>query len=245
MRWPTRGDSSSRHARKGRKRLVRNGKEGIDMTSPEQIKSNAENAKKSTGPRSEAGKARSRSNALKHGMTARVVMLPDENPEAFRARMNGWADELRPRTGLQCFLLERVVYSSWQLDRATRANSAHLSYKAETCVQDERERVEAEADVLGQRLFRPPFGRPAAHPYAAGGDAPAIDTNPETADAGDHPRHLIRRLEESVDGCQWLLTQWNELGALLSTAWPGWRPSDSACIDCWAFTLPMRSSRPN
>ncbi len=130
--------------------------------------------------------------------------------------MNGWANELRPRTGLQCFLVERVVYSSWQLERANRANSAHLCYKAETCVQDERERVGSEVDALRQQLLCPPFGRPAAHPYAPSGDAQATDATSGDADPGDHPRHLVRRLEASAAGCQWLLTQWNELAALLT-----------------------------
>ena len=41
-----------------------------------QVEANRRNAKKSTGPRTADGKSRSRFNALKHGMTAQIVLLP-------------------------------------------------------------------------------------------------------------------------------------------------------------------------
>ena len=43
------------------------------MTSTLQLKSNRANAQQSTGPRSEAGKARSARNAVKHGLSAPVA----------------------------------------------------------------------------------------------------------------------------------------------------------------------------
>jgi hypothetical protein len=43
-----------------------------------QILANQANAKLSTGPKSEAGKERSRRNSLKHGMTGGGVVLPEE-----------------------------------------------------------------------------------------------------------------------------------------------------------------------
>jgi hypothetical protein len=41
-----------------------------------QIESSRRNALLSTGPRAEAGRHRSRLNALRHGLTARIVVLP-------------------------------------------------------------------------------------------------------------------------------------------------------------------------
>jgi hypothetical protein len=42
-----------------------------------QIEANRRNAQQSTGPRSEIGKKTSSLNALRHGLTSRIVVLPD------------------------------------------------------------------------------------------------------------------------------------------------------------------------
>ena len=52
------------------------------MATNNQITANRRNARKSTGPRKTAGKARSGGNALKHGLTATQVVLFDEDPAA-------------------------------------------------------------------------------------------------------------------------------------------------------------------
>lgn len=49
--------------------------------SERKLQANRANAKRSTGPRTEAGKAASRKNALKHGIMSRVVDLPSAVPE--------------------------------------------------------------------------------------------------------------------------------------------------------------------
>ena len=48
--------------------------------SERKLLANRANAKRSTGPRTEAGKAASRRNALKHGILSRVVDLPSAIP---------------------------------------------------------------------------------------------------------------------------------------------------------------------
>ena len=55
------------------------------MTSLKQIEANRRNALKSTGPRTETGKQRSRRNATRHGLTAETVIEPLENPEDYKA----------------------------------------------------------------------------------------------------------------------------------------------------------------
>lgn len=55
------------------------------MTSLKQIEANRHNALKSTGPTSEAGKERSRRNAVRHGLTAETVIEFLEDPEDYKA----------------------------------------------------------------------------------------------------------------------------------------------------------------
>ena len=55
------------------------------MTSVKRLAANRANAKKSTGPRTEAGKARSRLNSWKHGLTAKEITSEGESPRKFDA----------------------------------------------------------------------------------------------------------------------------------------------------------------
>src|SRR5262249_37838704 len=97
------------------------------MATPQQIEANRRNAQKSTGPTTPEGKDRSRFNALKHGMRARTPVLPGEDSQAFQQRVDSWTLDLKPRTTVEAYLVERAVRASWRLDRADRAETAHLT----------------------------------------------------------------------------------------------------------------------
>src|SRR5256885_16033959 len=62
------------------------------MATDAQIRANRKNASKSTGPKTEQGKAKARCNALKHGERARVVgampVLPHEDPRELERRID-------------------------------------------------------------------------------------------------------------------------------------------------------------
>lgn len=53
------------------------------MTSDKQTQANRQNALKSTGPITPEGKAAVRHNALKHGLLAQDVLVPNEDEAAF------------------------------------------------------------------------------------------------------------------------------------------------------------------
>jgi hypothetical protein len=53
------------------------------MASDKQLQANRANAKKSTGPRSQGGKSRSRLNSRKHGLTAKTLIIVGECADDF------------------------------------------------------------------------------------------------------------------------------------------------------------------
>lgn len=61
-----------------------NALKGKRSISERKLRANRANAKRSTGPRTKAGKAISRRNALKHGITSRAIDLPAEITTADR-----------------------------------------------------------------------------------------------------------------------------------------------------------------
>ena len=68
------------------------------MSSPEKVAANRANAQRSTGPRSAAGKAQSRVNALKHGLAIPVSVHAEWSGEVARlARLIAGAEESKPQ----------------------------------------------------------------------------------------------------------------------------------------------------
>src|SRR4051794_23027204 len=85
------------------------------MTTLRQIHANQRNALLSTGPRSAAGKEAARANALKHGLSATVV-LPEDETQAVHERLVAWNADLRPDGERQEWLAEQVVAASVRID---------------------------------------------------------------------------------------------------------------------------------
>jgi hypothetical protein len=193
------------------------------MTSPAKVAAAIQNGQKSTGPKSEEGKRRSRMNSLKHGMTAKTVLLPEENPAEFKELMVGWFDSMKPQDQSEASLVERAAYTLWQVDRVNRAQSARLWLRADSHADDEANRVEQEVSGLVNLLFRAPHGRPAALPCALTlTDQPAgEDTRAGTIDIEELPAKLISRMMATDLGCRWLLELWSELRISLEKA--GWK----------------------
>jgi len=54
------------------------------MTSARKAEANRQNALKSTGPKTPAGKAAVRLSALRHGLLSEEILLPGEDEEALR-----------------------------------------------------------------------------------------------------------------------------------------------------------------
>ena len=98
------------------------------MASKKQIEANNANAKKSTGPKTEAGKLRSRRNSWKHGLTAQVVFALGEDAVAFSNLRDALMLQHDPQGALQCELVERIAGFLWRLRRAPLFETAILNY---------------------------------------------------------------------------------------------------------------------
>ena len=96
------------------------------MTSQARIEANQKNAQKSTGPKTAAGKARSRFNGLKHGMRAEQIVLPTEDPAEFAAELQAWTDDWKPPTAARRILVERGAVAAWRLRRSVRVETERL-----------------------------------------------------------------------------------------------------------------------
>jgi len=97
------------------------GAASLAALSPARAAASRRNGARSRGPKTPEGKARSASNALKHGLCARqTVVLGDEDLDAFEALEAALMAELAPRGALQAVLARRIVAATWRLERAER-----------------------------------------------------------------------------------------------------------------------------
>jgi hypothetical protein len=72
---------------------------------------------KSTG-RTPEGKAISSHNALRHGLTGRVVVLPSEDMNVYRTFCKELMADLAPETPLECQYAQTFCDTQWRLNRA-------------------------------------------------------------------------------------------------------------------------------
>jgi hypothetical protein len=78
---------------------------------------NKANAQYSTGPRTEAGKLRSSLNALRHGLTGQLVVMPNEDLEAYQSHLKSFTDQYHPQDPTEANLVQALADSSWRLNR--------------------------------------------------------------------------------------------------------------------------------
>ena len=88
------------------------------MASSAQIEANRENAKKSTGPQSDAGKQASSRNSFRHGLSGHLFALLDwESAENFERVKTALEQEHKPVTPTERILVEKMVQHYWLTQR--------------------------------------------------------------------------------------------------------------------------------
>ena len=122
------------------------------VCSPEQLAANRRNARLSCGPKTAEGKARSRRNGLKHGLTGEGLVVLDEDRAAVAERFEAFEADLRPSNDVARFLARRAALLSVRMDRSAREEAAQVRrdmLEADAVEEDQRaEEVDALAALL-------------------------------------------------------------------------------------------------
>jgi hypothetical protein len=93
------------------------------MASVKQIIANQQNAAKSSGPRTPAGKARSARNALKTGCYAKLLLLPDEDGRELDRLRAALMEEWQPIGTTEIRQVDRLTALYWKQRRMYHAEA--------------------------------------------------------------------------------------------------------------------------
>jgi hypothetical protein len=95
--------------------------------SPKQLAANRANAKKSSGPKTPAGLAKSSRNSTRHGLLARTIVLSGESPERFKLLLDDLTAELHPTTAIERSLVENMAVARWRQMRLWAMERAEMT----------------------------------------------------------------------------------------------------------------------
>src|SRR6202022_3800981 len=79
--------------------------------SPRQLAANRANSQKSTGPRTSAGKNKSRYNGITHGLTSEAVCIPGESRLEYEHNRQEYMDYFQPQNRIEFDLADDLVGS--------------------------------------------------------------------------------------------------------------------------------------
>ncbi len=172
------------------------------MSTLKQIEANRQNAQKSTGPKSDEGKAIARLNAVTHGLAA---ILPEavarvEDHADIEQRKTRWRNELRPNGEQQEGLVDTLAVEAIRAERCRAVYFAHCSQHGLRARElwDTDRRDEAETLALG---------------------------------LAKDPRVVATRLEKTPHGCDVKLELWAGLSASLDRHRTWTDPQRSLALD--------------
>jgi hypothetical protein len=113
------------------------------------------NPKKSTGPRTPEGKQTASLNALRHGLTGRVVVMPHEDLNAYYAFCKELIADLAPETPVERQYAQTFCDTQWRLNRARSIEDGMLALgHSENAGNIEAGHPEIHAALTAARVFR-------------------------------------------------------------------------------------------
>jgi hypothetical protein len=113
-------------------------------SSPAKVEANRRNALRSTGPTTPEGQARSSQNALRHGVSSALPVVPGlEWSQDWDTHRTGIFESLAPIGTLEEALAARVALCFWRLNRVHRYETAITSVGLERIEEQLRPRPPA------------------------------------------------------------------------------------------------------
>lgn len=151
------------------------------MTSLRQIEANRRNARLSAGPLTEAGKRRSRQNAVRHGLTAETVIDALEDADDYAAFELAITADFDAQSAVERELVLRLASLLWRLRRATAIESGLFQMQARQLLQFRRKRQagrvrETSVGTVYQAGAEPEEGVQVGEPANAGADVSTSNT---------------------------------------------------------------------
>lgn len=100
-----------------------------------QFAANQANSARSTGPKTEEGKARSRGNALKHGLTGDGVVIPEGDVAEVERLSRAYSAELHAGGEVERTLTHRMAVLTVRMKRSEDQETAALSQRVRDAVE--------------------------------------------------------------------------------------------------------------
>jgi hypothetical protein len=94
------------------------------MSSVLQQEANSKNALLSTGPKTPEGKAIAAQNARKHGLSAKHLIIAEDEREEFNHLISSLSEELQPAGTLEQLIFNDLVRAAWDKERCRKLEAS-------------------------------------------------------------------------------------------------------------------------
>lgn len=132
---------------------------GGESISLKKLEANRRNAKMSTGPKTRAGKNRSRKNAFKHGILSSALLIKEgqgaEDRAEFDELINALEIDLAPVGALEVMLVEKIAVCFWRQKRSLRSEAGFVRRAFAEKWRNLYPELNAERDAITDHLCLP------------------------------------------------------------------------------------------
>src|SRR4051794_35400401 len=128
------------------------------ITSDERRAINRKNAPRPPGPKTAEGKEKARRNAMKHGLRAESLALPNEDAEELGQLTDEWLEYYQPASPGMRAMLDRAVSSTVQSRRCERFQAAATAEQVRNAEEEWDHAQEQQVETFKAMLKADPAG---------------------------------------------------------------------------------------